>query len=223
MNQPTDGRILAALFDFDGVIMDTETQYTRFWNRIGEEYLKRKDYGPTIKGQTLTQIFNRDFAQIPGKQMEIEAMLNEFESNMPYVYVPGVQRFIAELRAAGIRTAVVTSSNEQKMSNVYRTYPDFTSQFDEVLTSERFARSKPAPDCFLLGMKQLGSLAENTFIFEDSFHGLEAARASGGIVIGVATTNPRSAITGKADYVIDDFRDLTLVHLHELFPRVFRG
>ena len=45
---------IAALFDFDGVIMDTETQYTVFWDEQGRKYLNEEDFGRRIKGQTLT-------------------------------------------------------------------------------------------------------------------------------------------------------------------------
>lgn len=55
-------KTIAALFDFDGVIMDTELQYTIFWNEQGEKYLHVKNFGPGIKGQTLTQIYDKHFA-----------------------------------------------------------------------------------------------------------------------------------------------------------------
>ena len=46
-------KTIAALFDFDGVIMDTETQYTVFWDEQGRKYLNEEDFGRRIKGQTL--------------------------------------------------------------------------------------------------------------------------------------------------------------------------
>ena len=50
-------KIIAVLFDFDGVIMDTETQYTVFWDEQGHKYLGEEDFGRCFKGQTLTQIY----------------------------------------------------------------------------------------------------------------------------------------------------------------------
>lgn len=99
------------------------------------------------------------------------------------------------------------------MENVYRAYPQFTAQFDRILTADLFKRSKPDPDCFLLGMEIFGTTPENTYVFEDSFHGLQAGRSSGVVVIGLATTNPREAIADKADSVIDDFRDMTVAKM----------
>ena len=55
-------KTIAALFDFDGVIMDTETQYTVFWDEQGRKYLNEQDFGRRIKGQTLTQIYDKYFS-----------------------------------------------------------------------------------------------------------------------------------------------------------------
>ena len=204
---------LAVLFDFDGVIMDTETQYTIFWDEQGWKYLNREHYGKSIKGQTLKQIYEKDFPGMTHIQEMISQALGNFEEAMSYEYIPGIENFIADLRANGVKMAVVTSSTIEKMKNVYRTHPEFAGLFDEILTAERFTRSKPDPDCFLLGMKVFGSKPERTFVFEDSFHGLQAGRASGAITIGLATTNSREAITGKANHVIDDFTGMTYEQL----------
>ena len=58
-------KTIAALFDFDGVIMDTETQYTVFWDEQGRKYLNEEDFGRRIKGQTLTQIYEKYFSDLP--------------------------------------------------------------------------------------------------------------------------------------------------------------
>ncbi len=203
----------AALFDFAGVIMDTEPSYTIFWDAQGVKYLGKENFGAQIKGMTLTQIYDKHFSGMEEAQQEIRQGLDKLEESMAYEYVPGVLPFVEELRRAGICTAVVTSSNKKKMENVYRAYPQFTSQFDRILTADLFKRSKPDPDCFLFGMEIFGTAPENTYVFEDSFHGLQAGRSSGAIVIGLATTNSREAIADKADYVMDDFREMTVAKM----------
>ncbi|WP_458408793.1 HAD family hydrolase [Bacteroides congonensis] len=202
-------KTIAALFDFDGVIMDTETQYTVFWNEQGLKYLNEEDFGRRIKGQTLTQIYEKYFSTFPEAQQEITAKLNVFEKQMSYEYIPGVEAFIADLHRHDVKIAIVTSSNEEKMQNVYNAHPEFKGMVDRILTGEMFARSKPAPDCFLLGMEIFESTPESTYVFEDSFHGLQAGMTSGATVIGLATTNSREAITGKAHYIMDDFTGMT--------------
>ena len=201
---------MKVLIDFDGVIADTETQYTEFWNRIGREYLDQEDFGHTIKGQTLVQIFEKYFGLRPKVQDEIVPQLNEFEANMSYDYVPGVYKFMQELKAAGIRSAIVTSSNDVKMANAYKAHPELIELVDMVLTSEHFSKSKPDPECFLKGMEFLGGTPEETIVFEDSFHGIAAGRAAGAKVVGLATTNKREAIAPLCDMVIDDFLGFSL-------------
>ena len=115
-----------------------------------------------------------------------------------------------ERKAAGIPMAIVTSSNDIKMSNAYKAHPELLELVDKVLTSEYFSKSKPDPECFLKGMEILGGPPGETVVFEDSFHGLTAGRASGAKVIGLATTNKREAIAPLCDMVIDDFYGLTV-------------
>ena len=52
---------IAALFDLDGVILDTESQYTIFWEQVGLDYLGKSGFGTLIKGQTLVNIFQNHF------------------------------------------------------------------------------------------------------------------------------------------------------------------
>ena len=128
---------------------------------------------------------------------------------MKYEYVPGVSGFMKELRDNGVKIAIVTSSNEKKMSNVYSAHPELKGLVDRILTAEMFTRSKPAPDCFLLGAEVFGTVIDNCVVFEDSFHGLQAGKAAGMKVVGLSTTNPKEAIIDKCDIVIPDFTDFT--------------
>ena len=183
----------AVLFDFDGVVMDTETQYSVFWHKAGVDYLGMDDLESRIKGQTMTYIYDTFFAGKTKEQQEI----------------PGVLDFIADLRRNRVKMAVVTSSNDRKMAAVYRARPEVRTMFDRILTAEMFSRSKPAPDCFLLGMEVFGTTPGTTYVFEDSFNGLKAGMASEATVIGLATTNSREAIAPLCHCVLDDFTGFT--------------
>lgn len=206
---------MIVLFDFDGVIADTESQYTYFWDKVGKDYLGLDDFGMTIKGQTLIQIFGKFFDGMQKEQEEIVPQLNAFEHDMSYEYIPGALEFMQELKKRGIRSAIVTSSNDIKMSNAYAAHPELHDLVDAVLTSEHFSKSKPDPECFLKGMEVLGATPQETVVFEDSFHGITAGRASGAKVIGLATTNKREALTPLCDMVIDNF---TQISVDKLLP-----
>ncbi|KAA6336641.1 Phosphorylated carbohydrates phosphatase [termite gut metagenome] len=210
---------IAALFDFDGVVMNTEPQYSIFWNEQGKNYLNVDNFGERIKGQTLTQIVNNYFSEKREIQPQICNNLDLFEERMGYEYFPGIEAFLEDLRRKGVKIALVTSSNNKKMSHVYRLHPTFRGLFDEILTEECFTRSKPDPECYLVGMRLLGVLPQNTYVFEDSFHGLQAGMASGATVIGLATTNSREAIAGKTHYVIDDFTGITVEQMISVYGK----
>lgn len=207
---------MIVLFDFDGVIADTESQYTIFWNKQGKDYLGLDNFGHTIKGQTLVQIFGKYFDGMTREQEMIVPDLNAFEKTMSYDYIPGAYEFLKALKSRGIRTAIVTSSNDIKMSNVYASHPELLELVDTVLTSEHFSKSKPDPECFLKGMEVLGATPKETIVFEDSFHGISAGRASGAFVVGLATTNKSEALTPLCDLVIDDFTSIDVDMLSKL-------
>lgn len=203
---------MIVLFDFDGVLVDTETQYTHMWDAIGRDFLGEEGFGWKIKGQTLKNIY-ASYIPDPELQEAVTVRLDEYERQMVYEFIPGVPEFLNALKEAGVPTAIVTSSNDKKMANVYRALPELTSMVDRILTSEHFTKSKPDPECFLKGMELLGGTPADTVIFEDSIHGLTAARASGAKVIGLATTFPAERITSLCDMVIQDFSELNISDL----------
>lgn len=208
---------LLFLFDLDGVVFDTEGQYSLFWNRVGEKYKGDSDFAMKIKGQTLPEIFSRHFAGDKHLQNELVEGINSLERNMSYEYIPGAKGFIETVAASGMPRAIVTSSNRAKMENVYRARPEILKLFDRIFTGEDFARSKPAPDCYLKGMEEFGVSTGRTFIFEDSISGLQAAKDSGGNVIGLATTNPENVIAPYAGLVTDDFKAISIEMLRDAF------
>ena len=203
-------RLKAALFDLDGVVFDTEPQYSEFWGAQGREFHPEiPNLENAIKGQTLTQIYDKYFSgELEPKQAVITARLNEFEKQMAFDYIAGFEAFVKELRAHGVRTAVVTSSNVPKMNSVYSRHPEFRQLFDAILTAEDFKRSKPDPDCYLTAAAKFGVSPEESVVFEDSFNGLKSGRAAGMTIVGLATTNPAEAIQPHSDIVINDYEGM---------------
>ncbi len=203
-------KLLAALFDLDGVIVDTEPQYTTLWERIGQrDFPHIPTFAQDVKGSTLVQIFDKYYPGNKEAQQRVTQELDEYEANMDYPYVPGALPFVDALRMAGIKTAVVTSSNAQKMESLYRVHPDFRSHFDRIFTSEHTKRSKPFPDCYIGAAAKFGLVGRNCVVFEDSFNGLRAGKASGAYVVGLTTSNSEEAIRELCDESIPNFLDVT--------------
>ena len=207
----------AALFDLDGVVFDTEPQYTVFWGGICRQYHpEHPGLEHEIKGQTLTQIYDRWFSgPLLSEQDSITARLNDYEQQMHYDYIAGFEPLIATLHHHGVKTAVVTSSNIPKMESVYRYQMGFCSLFDAILTSEDFERSKPDPDCYIKAAQRLETENDECIVFEDSFNGLKSGRAAGMTVVGLATTN----IKPLSDLQLKDYDGLTFERLEALLSQ----
>ena len=196
----------AVLFDLDGVIVDTEGQYSLFWKQIGEEYMPgMPDFALAIKGRTLTQIYDTYFPDAADRAA-ITERLNAFERQMDFPYIAGAREFLEALQAQGVPTAIVTSSNCDKMACLYARHPEIKNLVTAVLTAEDARRSKPAPDCYLAAAERLGADISNCIVFEDSPSGLAAGRASGAFVIGVSTSLASAEIEPLCDMYIEDFK-----------------
>ena len=201
------------------MVFDTEPQYTEFWGSQCRLYHpERPGLEQEIKGSTLTQIYDRWFSgDLESEQPVITRRLDAFEAQMRYEYIAGFEQLIADLHAHGVKTAVVTSSNQPKMESVYRAQPQFKQLFDAILTSEDFEYSKPHPDCYLKAAARFNAEPSECIVFEDSFNGLKSGRAAGMKVVGLATTNPADSIATLSDIQITDYQHTTYQSLNERF------
>ena len=200
------------LFDLDGVLLDSEGQYSIFWAETEKEYPTGvPDFADYIKGFHLTRILGY-FADDAVRTIILERLL-EFERSMSFVFFPGALDFVKQLRNAGIPMAIVTSSDRKKMQALYSQYPEFPTLFDQIVTGDMVTRAKPDPDCFLMGAKLIGVDIKDCIVFEDSHNGLIAARASGATVIGIASTLSVDDVTPLSDLTVNAVSELTLEKL----------
>lgn len=196
---------IAALFDLDGVIIDSETSYTLFWEDIQKIHpVDADNFAMRIKGSTLPTILDTYFPDSE-TQNDILIRLENFERQMAYPIFPEAARFISELNRAGIKCAVVTSSQQDKMQRLYMQQPEFSAHFNAIITGDMVRHSKPHPEPYLSGAAALGVNIRNCFVFEDSVSGIMSGMNAGATVIGLATTLPYSTIAGKAHKTIHDF------------------
>jgi len=217
-----EGQIRAALFDLDGVVFDTEPQYSVFW---GEQCRRYHPEHPglehEIKGSTLVQIYDRWWTgELEQERDIVTKRLNEFEAQMTYDYISGLEAFIADLHRNGVKTAVVTSSNVPKMESVYRVHPEFHQLFDAILTSEDFAESKPSPDCYLRAAQRFGLSNTDCVVFEDSINGLRSGRAANMMVVGLLTTNSQETVEPLSDYQLENYNNINYKRLNQLWQDI---
>ena len=178
-----------ALFDLDGVVFNTEPLYTAFWRTVfARHYPNEPQLATSIKGQTLTWIYERYFADKPDLQNEITAELNAFERDMKFEYVLGFEGFIAQLHQLNIKAAVVTSSNKRK----------------------------PDPYCYLLGASYFGVKPTECVAFEDSINGFKSVKLAGMPLVGLATSNPVGVINQYTKVVIPNYLHASFTDLCNL-------
>lgn len=197
--------IKAALFDLDGTLVNSEWQYTNFWDTRGKEYQPNiPDFAHFIKGTTLDHILANYF---PDKELQekIICELDDFEQQMDFSPIAGAVEFIKDLKSHGVKCAIVTSSNHAKMQHVAHSQGDFLRLFDAILTSEDFAASKPDPSCYLVAAERLSAGIDECVVFEDAFNGIKSGNNAGMFVVGLATVNSREKIEPLCGHVIDDY------------------
>lgn len=203
-------KLKTALFDFDGVIVDTEPIYDIFWDEAGERYGTGIDhFAAVIKGTTLPYIMETYFSDRSEefRQMVIKES-TEYESTMPLPAMPGSIEFLHLLKEQGVQMSLVTSSDNTKVERAFKLH-HLENIFDTIVTADRITKGKPDPMCYLLAAKDLNVSPADCIVFEDSFAGIQAGTSAGMRVIGLTTTNPKESLKDKVYEVIPNFEKIT--------------
>ncbi len=123
--------------------------------------------------------------------------------------VPGLPRLLADLKAAGMRSAVATSGPREN-ANLVLDGLNLRQYFDAIITGDDVSRSKPHPDIFLLAARRIGLPPKQCVVFEDSSSGIEAASRAGCLCIALSTTHAPSELQGyQTALIVPDFTTLT--------------
>jgi HAD superfamily hydrolase (TIGR01509 family) len=197
------------LFDLDGVLLDSEGQYSIFWKSMDEMYPTGIDnFAAFIKGFHLKRILGY-FADDNVRE-QVLGKLMDFEKNMRFVFFPGALEFVGQLREVGIPVVIVTSSDKTKMRSLATQHPEFPTLFDHIITGDMVTKAKPDPECFLKGAQMIGLDIADCIVFEDSRNGLIAARDSGARVIGLTTTMSPDDVGPLCDMTIGAVNELSV-------------
>lgn len=200
------------IFDFDGVVVDTEKYHYRSWvsaaAHVGydlswEEYLPLKSTGNTEIVQYLCDhsgkaVSDALFAQMRQTKLDVFDTLVADLSEQDVV--PGVRDFLSFLNTRQVKTAVASSSNT---SSGLAARFDLSKHFGVIIDGNRKLPRKPAPDTFLLAAQMLGVEPADCIVFEDSLAGIDAAINAGMAVVAVGGIRSEKAILH-----IPDFRDI---------------
>ncbi|MGC3989099.1 MAG: HAD family phosphatase [Chthoniobacteraceae bacterium] len=212
-----------AIFDWDGVVIDSSKQHEESWERLAaEERLSlpvnhfKRGFGrknefiiPEILGWT------SEGAEIKRLSLRKEALYRDIVREGGLEPLPGVREWLARLQEAGVPCAVGSSSHRENidLSLEILGLHDF---FTGIVTSEDVNHGKPAPDVFLKAGEKIGRSPQKCVVFEDAFVGIEAARNAGMRVVAVATTNPIESLH-MADRAVHRLDELSIADLAAWF------
>ena len=217
----------ALIFDFDGLILDTETPEVDVWQDIYREHgheLPVDEWAKTIGGYGLSNfdaathlagLTGREAAPLRARyRLEADAIIHAKPIQ------PGVLDLLTASRDRGLGLAVASSSPHAWV-DTHLARLGLAHYFDKVICSENVGpgRTKPNPDIFLEALNQLGVKKEAAVIFEDSPNGVKAARSAG--VFVVAVPNPLTARLGVhgADLTVNSLAEVTVDSLNALLSR----
>ncbi len=201
-------KITTVLFDFDGVVTNTEPQYDIYFDELGRKHLGINNLASMVKGVTSNNILDRHFKHLASSEIEaIEKGIEIFEKNMDFPPIAGAIEFIHDLKRQGYKVGLVTSSQRFKMDIALEKL-SLTNVFDIEITADNITEGKPNPMCYLLGAKGLNVSPSECLVFEDSLFGVQAGKDAGMEVIGLSTTVSKEQLEEKGvKAVIPDFKD----------------
>lgn len=198
--------INTALFDFDGVVADTEPSYDVFWNSKAESFkMGLKNFAAIVKGETLKNILDEYFKEASEEEKEAIAKdLEKFEKEMPYKEIPGAVSFVKFLKEQGFKLGLVTSSSMRKMKYALPKL-GLLNCFDAIVTGDYIKEGKPNPLCYLTAAQLLKSEPSECAVFEDSINGMRAALDAKMRLLALSTTVDEDKVKQYSNVVFKNF------------------
>ncbi len=208
-------RAKAVLFDFDGVVLDSEWPIYQSWKRLFERegfhlqqevYVKciGSDFDTWSPPDYLEELSGRTFDWPQENAMRSEQIMRDLENAVP---MPGVAGLIEEF---GDKPTAVVSSSSHHWVDGWLEKLGLMPHFDTTVCRGDAARIKPAPDLFLEAARQLGIDPRDCLVIEDSMNGLLSAHEAGMKVIAVPNQLTRVLDFSRADWVLESLESLEI-------------
>ncbi len=209
--------VKGVLFDMDGIVLDTEKLYTRFWQEaaqalgypmtyemgLGMRSLSREAGERQLKaylGETV------DYQEVRNKRIE---MMNTYIEEHGVEIKPGVHELLSRLKEQGIKTAIATSSPLDRAEK-YLSQVGVIEYFDEIVSGHMVPKGKPEPDIYIYAASKLELKPEECLVLEDSPTGLKAAYKAGCIPVMVPDQDkPDEAVKDNVYAVVDSLNDIS--------------
>jgi HAD superfamily hydrolase (TIGR01509 family) len=207
--------IRAFLFDFDGLIIDTETASRAGWSWLYREHGHElpDEKWRTVVGTTGAWNPMAHLEDLVGEPLDREA-LNErrYAHEISLIEAeelrPGIADYLEAAELRGLKRAIVSSASRTWI-DLHLGRLERTVGWDAIITADRdHARAKPNPVMYLEALDVLDIAAEEAIVFEDSPNGVAAAKAAGIFVVAIPNDVTRDFGLDHADLVLDSLADL---------------
>lgn len=206
----------AAIFDLDGVIVDTAKYHYLAWKRLANElgFDFTESDNERLKGvsrvRSLEILLEIGSVELDDQtKLELAAQKNdwyvEYVRHMDATEIlPGAADYLKSIRAKGVRTAIGSAS---KNAPLILDRLEITRLFDVIVDGNKVSKAKPDPEVFLRAANELDISRVNCVVFEDAEAGVEAARRAGMGIVGIG----KPSALKEADAVIGGLYQLLIL------------
>ena len=178
--------VKAVFFDMDGLVLDTEKLYTRFWQEAGIAmgYPMTKEHALGMRslnrdaGLSKMQSYFGESVDYDGTRKKRIELMDAFIQKEGVEVKPGLDVLLHYLKEQGIKTAITTSSPLERTIS-YLSMVGLEHSFDKIITGYMVKKGKPEPDIYLYASQQFGLVPSECIVLEDSPAGITAAYRAG--------------------------------------------
>jgi beta-phosphoglucomutase-like phosphatase (HAD superfamily) len=217
---------IGAIFDFDGVLFDSEKLHEASWNELAKKERKPISRAIFLKGFGVkNDLFIREMLKWSHDEKEIQRIIHDKESIFwGKVEGEGIHPIqstldlVKRLHAAKVPCGVGTSAMKRNIDIVFLKYPEIKALFQAFVTADDVQHGKPHPEVFLKCAQKLSVDPTHCVVFEDAPLGIEAAKSGGMKAVALTTTfSEKELLPSKPDRIVKSLQALSLQDLEKLF------
>ena len=217
---------IGALFDWDGVIIDSHNQHEKSWSKLAEEEnkvlpdnffkmtfgMRNENIIPNFFGNWIDVTNQKEVTRLADRKEEIYREIIISDGIEP---LPGVRNLLQSLKSEEIACSIASSTPIANIETVMGMI-GLSDYFDAITAAEDVSNGKPNPEVFLKAAEKIKVRPKNCVVFEDAHVGIEAGLAANMQVIAVATTHPVDSL-GNAHMVTENLESIDAEKIMELF------
>jgi len=217
--------LMGAIFDMDGVIVDSHAAHIRTWRRLFLSLGKSvsdADLAFVRQGRKRQEILRHFLGDLEDEQLQAHCHRKDlfFQSEVESIkLVPGSHALLEDLKCAGVPTALATCGSTARVYDLLSRL-QLREYFATVVTGDEVAVGKPHPEIFHKAAERLRVHPAESVVFEDSVSGVQGAKAAGMKCVGIADRRHASALLqAGADHVLLNVSGISWIEVQKLLVR----